>query len=330
MIIGIVTLVAANFSLLAAGRSGVVNYVDSLQSFTGENYSSVVSSAPASGFNLQNTLFLMPFFAMFVYPWFVAAPAVASELKGKGATNWNVPISALTSLILVTGSFATLYYVGSQAFINGAFLNSQGLVYNAVFNFWTLAMGVAPNAYLGMFIGLGWILWSVGILAYGIIGVSRYIFAQSFDRFLPERMSYVSKRFGSPVVAHVIDLVVTIALIGLASYFYGTLSSLYGAIMASMIYFVVVGLAAAAYAYRHERGGIKGLLIVSGVLSAAVFIFLTYEFLAYPGVWGGNGLAYGYIIVSVVLGAVIFQASRYFHNKKGIDISLAYTEIPPE
>ncbi|MHB1908648.1 MAG: APC family permease [Nitrososphaerales archaeon] len=330
MIIGIAALVAANAVLLSAGNSGVVSYVNSLQSFTGANYTSVVSSAPSTAFSLQNTVFMMPFFAMFVYPWFVAAPAVASELKGKRATNWNVPIAAVTSLILVTGSFATLYYVGGQAFINGAFLNSPGLVYNAVFNFWTLAMGVSPNSYIGMFIGFGWIVWNIGILAYGIIGISRYIFAQAFDRFLPEKMSYISPRFGSPVIAHIVDLVVTIVLVGLASFYYGTLSSLYGAIMASMIYFIIVGLAAATYAYRNEKGGIKSVLMIAGVLSAAVFVFLTYQFLAYPGVWGGNNLAYGFIAVSVIIGAVIFQASKAYHKQRGIDITLAYKEIPPD
>ena len=100
--------------------------------------------------------------------------------------------------------------------------------------------------------------------------------------------------------------------------------------MASMIYFIIVGLAATAYAMRHERGGVKTLLSAAGILSAAVFVYLTYEFLAYPGVWGGNKLAYGYIILSVVLGAVIYEVSKSIHKSRGIDISMAYKEIPPD
>ncbi|MGI0090342.1 MAG: APC family permease [Nitrososphaerales archaeon] len=328
MIIGILSLLVGNLVLLSAGNGGVIKYIDGL-GISGTTYSSVASSYAGSTFNFGNTIFLMPFFAMFVYPWFVAAPAVASEIKGKRSTNWNVPIAALVSLIIVTGSFATLYYVAGYSFTNGAFLNNS-LVNDHSFNFWTLAMGVSPNSIVAAFIGFGWVIWNIGILAYGIIGISRYIFAQAFDRFLPEKMSYVSPRFRSPVIAHLIDLVVTVAILGIAVGFYGYVNSLYGAIMASMIYFIFVGGAAATYAFRHEKGGIKTLLMVSGILSAAVFTFLTYQFLAYPGVWGGNGFAYGYILLSAILGAIIYLASKNYHKRKGIDISLAYKEIPPE
>jgi hypothetical protein len=127
-----------------------------------------------------------------------------------------------------------------------------------------------------------------------------------------------------------IDLFVTVGILGVAIGFYGYINSLYGAIMASMIYFVFVGGAAALYAIRHERGGMKTVLSVAGILSACVFAFLTYQFLAYPGVWGGNNFAYGYILISAIAGALIYTLSKSYHRKKGIDISLAYKEIPPE
>ena len=127
-----------------------------------------------------------------------------------------------------------------------------------------------------------------------------------------------------------IDLVVTVAILGVAIGFYGYINSLYGAIMASMIYFIFVGGAAVAYAIRHEKGGMKTLLAVAGILSAFVFAFLTYQFLAYPGVWGGNAFAYGYILLSAILGALIYAVSSRYHKKKGIDIGMAYKEIPPE
>ena len=328
MIVGILSLLVGNAVLLLAGQSGVENYINGL-GISGTTYQSVAASYQGSSFDFGNTIFMMPFFAMFVYPWFVAGPAVAAEIKGKRSTNWNVPISALIALLLVTGTFATMYYVAGYSFTNGAFFNSS-LVNDYSFNFWTLAMGVSSSSVLAAFIGLGWILWNVGILAYGIIGISRYIFAQSFDRFLPEKMSYVSPRFRSPVVAHVIDLVVTVAILGVAVGAYGYINSLYGAIMASMIYFIFVGGAAVLYAIRNEKGGIKTLLAAAGLMSACIFGFLTYQFLAYPGVWGGNTFAYGYILASVILGALIYVVSRKYHMKKGIDISLAYKEIPPE
>ena len=148
---------------------------------------------------------------------------------------------------------AVMYYVGGFGFTNAA-LSNPTLVYNASFNFWTLAMGVTQLTALKVLIGLGWILWEVAILAFGIITISRYLLAQSFDRFLPSKLGYVSERSGSPVFAHLFDLVVTVVLIGLAAFVYGTLSSLYGAVLASMFYFLFVGVAAAVFGLRKEKG----------------------------------------------------------------------------
>ena len=96
-------------------------------------------------------------------------------------------------------------------------------------------MGVASSSVISWIIGIGWILWDIAILAYGIIVISRYLFAQSFDRFLPERMAYVSSKYRYPVVAHLTDLVITVVLIGLASYFYGGFSALLAGVVAAMI-----------------------------------------------------------------------------------------------
>jgi hypothetical protein len=127
-----------------------------------------------------------------------------------------------------------------------------------------------------------------------------------------------------------LDLVVTVVLIGLAAFLYGTLSSLYGAVMASMIYFAFVGFAAAIYGLRREKGNARAVLTVAGTLQALVFIYLTYQFLAYPTVWGGNTLAYGYIAASFILGVIIYAYRKSVSRKGGFDFTLTFREIPPE
>jgi hypothetical protein len=118
-------------------------------------------------------------------------------------------------------------------------------------------------------------------------------------------------------------------LIGLASFFYGTLFSLYGAVVASMIYFVFIGLAATLYALKNEKGGSKAILGAAGALMAIVFAYITYQFLAFPDIWGGNPLAYGWVVLSFVAGLVIYQISKRYYGNRGIDITLAYKELPP-
>jgi len=333
MIIGGLGLLVAIGELISAGQSGVANYINSLGSFIPAlkttTYASVAKSYSGPSFDLGATIFLLPFFSAFIYPWINAGPAVASEIKGRSSIRWNVPISAVISFILATAGFGAMYYAAGQGFINAAFQN-PALVFEGGFNFWTLAMGVSNNNAVATFIGIGWIAWNLAILAYGIIVISRYLFAQSFDRFLPGKIAYVSTKFGSPIFAHLFDLVVTVVLIGLAAFLYGTLQALFGAIIASMIYFIFVGLAAAVHGARKERGGSSLVLAVSGIIMAAVFVYVSYLFVAYPDVWGLTPLSYTYVVASFVISLAIYLVSKSYHKKRGIDLSLVYKEIPPE
>ena len=329
VIIAILATFVGIFTLLAAGTTGVQNYMSFLNSIgANTTYTQVASSYTGPTFDLGATIFMLPFFAIFVYPWLNAGPAVASEIKGKSALRYNVVISSVVSLVVVTSAFASMYYAGGFNFINGA-LENANLVYNWSFNFWTLAMGVSTIPAVSWFIGLGWILWNVAILAYGIIVLSRYLFAQSFDRFLPEKIAYVSPKYNSPVVALVIELVGTVVLIGLASFFYGTLVALYGAVIAAMIYFFFIGIAAVRYALKNEKGQSKAILATAGLLMAVVFAYIVYQFIAFYTIWGGNVIADGWVVGSFLAGIVIYLVSKSYYSKRGIDITLAYKELPP-
>jgi amino acid transporter len=222
-----------------------------------------------------------------------------------------------------------MYYVAGFGFTNAALSNPK-LVFEYAFNFWTLAMGVSPNTTIATILGIGWILWNVAILAFGIIHFSRMALAQAFDRFLPAPLAYVSPKYGSPVYAHLIDLVVTAALVGLTAFYYGPLSALGTAIVAAIIYFVVIAIGAAVYGLKHEKGGARAVLVIAGILDAIAFAYVTSQFFVFPNVYGGNILSYGYVVGTFILGAVIYLASKAYHAKRGIDLGLVYKEIPPE
>jgi len=329
-IFGFFALLLSIAVLLNAGSSGLQNFMNTnYMAINGTNTYNVISSQGTTGFNFGNTIYLLPLMAAFIYPWLNAAPAVASEIKGKSAVRWNVPISAILVFVFVTGALATMYYVGGQAFINGAYSNPT-LVFDYSFNFWTLAMGVSGNNLVAGLIGLGWILANLSVLAYGVIVISRYLLAQSFDRFLPSMISDVNPRFGSPVKAFLISLVVTVILVGLAAYYYSGLGGLFGATIASMIYFAFVGLAAAVWAIRKEKGAAKLILIVAGIGNICVFGFLTYQYVTNAAQWSLNNLTVYFVVGTFILGAVIYALSYYYHKGKGVNISLAYKEIPPE
>jgi hypothetical protein len=87
---------------------------------------------------------------------------------------------------------------------------------------------------------------------------------------------------------------------------------------------------AAVFGLRSEKGRPRSVLVLAGTLMAAVFLFLAYEFLSAPQIWGGNPLAYGYIATTFVAGLVLYFASKRYHLHQGMDIGLLFREIPPE
>jgi len=340
-IFGAITLVIGMAVLLGAGSSGLQNYTNCTGGYPGPNclglngtssYSTVAATYQPSGMaydlNWGNIIYIMPVMFAFIYPWLNAAPAVASEIKGKTALKWNVPISAVLSFVFLTSVFGVLYAVGGLPFINGVF---HDLPYQAIgVNFFSLAMGVANNAWIAWIIGLGWIALQFAVIAYAVIVFSRYMLAQSMDRFLPSRLAYVSPRFGSPMVAMGVDWIVTVILIGITAYYFGSISGIFGAIIASMVYFMFVGLAAVVHAARKETGSSKVFLMLAGVLNIIVFGFVAYQFLAAPTFTGINTVTAIYSIGTLVAGALIYLGSRWYHNKRGMNIDLNYKELPPE
>ncbi len=81
---------------------------------------------------------------------------------------------------------------------------------------------------------------------------------------------------------------------------------------------------------RKEKSGSRILLAAAGLLQTMVFIYLTSEFIAYPKIWGGNAIAYGYSVAMFVLGALIYKVSKTRHAREGLNIDLAFKQIPPE
>jgi hypothetical protein len=106
-----------------------------------------------------------------------------------------------------------------------------------------------------------------------------------------------------------------------------------------MIYFVFIGVTAVIHGSRNETGRTRGALVICGALMAVVFAYITYQFLAAPNVWGtqatingipGYYLAYAYVVGSFVAGLLIYAGSKWYNARRGVDISLAFKEIPPE
>jgi amino acid transporter len=289
------------------------------------NASSATYSGPSFSWNA--TLFMLPFLALYTFPWMQAGPAIAAEIKGKDALKYNVFISLILTFIIVISGYGIMYYIGGYNFTTAEFMNN-GFSYT----FWTVAISLSGNIILEWLIGLGLIVWEFFILSYGVVVFSRYIFAMAFDRVLPEIFASVSKN-GSPVYTHLLDLGLVTMFLGVIV-FLGSQNalSLYGATVLGALYFLVVSVSTIIYSIYNKRFD----TLIAGVLSSGYFAYLTYVSATNPdfGFMTSNGtpnLITLTFVLGTLVGSVIVYVLAYFYNKaRGIDLNLIYKEIPPE
>mgnify|MGYP001772552651 CR=1 FL=1 len=278
-------------------------------------------------FSWSSTLFMLPFLALFTFPWMQAGAAVSAEIKGKRALKYNMYYGIIITLILVMAGYGVMYYAGGYAFTTAQYMNN-GYIYT----FWTAAIWLANNQLLEWVIGLGLIAWEVFVLSYGVVVFARYIFALAFDRVLPSIFTYVTKK-GSPLFTHLLDLGVTGLLLGVIV-FLGSqnASSLYGTIILGSLYFLVVGVAGLLHSIKFN---VKSLLLPALVV-IGYFGYLTYVSATNPdfGFVESNGLpnpiTLAFVIGTIIFSVTVYIASLLYNRRKGIDLSMIYKEIPPE
>jgi len=75
---------------------------------------------------------------------------------------------------------------------------------------------------------------------------------------------------------------------------------------------------------------VRAGLVVAGILSTIVFAFVSYEFAIYPSIYGGNTLSYVFLLASFVGGLIIYIVHKHYLKERGIDLSLAFKQLPPE
>jgi amino acid transporter len=164
----------------------------------------------------------------------------------------------------------------------------------------------------------------------------------SFDRVLPSKISQVSFRHNSPVVA--ILIVSALLFIGLlGSTYYGVIFALLNATMMGTIGLATTALAGAVFPLtrkrlyeqspisRYKPLGIP-LVTILGVVSFFFFIYLALSVGLNP-ILGGTNDPWPLtllLIFFIGFGLSYFVVRSYRKATQGKDISLTFKELPPD
>jgi APA family basic amino acid/polyamine antiporter len=256
-----------------------------------------------------------------------------------GALVWDVLFIALGAALLfkVTG-YDFMVAVNTSG--NTAYAIPTGPWYHF------LASLVYNSGPLTFLIVGSFLFWSLPAMVGNTFMPIRTLFAWSFDRLLPERLSDVNERTHSPVVAIITEMVIiTLMLIwSITSTDFITWLTL--GVLAGVVCVVIVAVAALAFPsrrpdlYKASPANVRVLgipvLYIVAPLSILVMAFLTWCTLAFPdlalaGDFNGNWWQVpAFMGMIVVVGLVVFYGAKFIRRGQGIDIDLVYKELPPE
>ena len=184
--------------------------------------------------------------------------------------------------------------------------------------------------------------WYLVIPPVGVLLVTRVLLAASMDRAAPSIFARVSERFHTPYAVTWILVVLSSISLVIYSLYASVLANLSATLGLLLAPFLLVSIGAIVFPYsrrtraifesstiRYRLVGIP-LITIAGILSTLFLLGLTYMY-ATNNVYGTNSpFSLAAVVFVFVSGLVIFAVTYLYRKREGVDLMLAFAQIPPE
>ena len=351
MIIGAIGMVAALVLLGTTNPSTfAARFNNFMLLFTSDKnyYQTVINQAQSAGWNptppfsWYSTILMFPT-VMSAVGYTYSSVYIGGEVK---QVQKNQVLGMIIPLVFYVAFNAIVYWLTLGA-VGAAFESSinylwwQGTPISLplwpYFNLW--ATLCTSNVFLAFLVGIGFLALSIMYVPLNFMLVARMIFAWSFDRVFPEKMAEVNEKTRSPIWAVVFVMIVSEIFLIIMTYtsWLSGLAAAIGLFIANFVGF----LSAVLLPFRGRRiyetspiakYKIAGLPLIS-VLGVGGMIFaltLIVPMLLNPLYLANSTVSLSIIVGSIIVGFIAYYASKAIRKTKGIDLSLAFKEIPPE
>jgi amino acid transporter len=342
-------------AVLLLGSRG--RFQENLQRLTGLEYQGVIDTAKQNGY-VTGSFSLGKSIEFLVIPLLPLLGAVQSiGIGGEVKRIRRSQLLGMLGAVAATGLLIALFdglaakafgyeFQGAVGFnsIAGIADGSTEASVGAAPWFTVLAGILTSNVLLAVVIMatfVAWIwFWVPAELAY----TTRTMIAWSFDRVAPDRLGHVSERFHTPVVAIGLSTAGAIVFMWLIAYrniaFLSLIEALvvvWGAAMLAAILFPRSrrALFDASPAAGSRLGGVP-LMVVTGALSLAFFALVLYLLWNDPIAAGPMftldhlSREFWLVLGVVVFGVAWFIGNRLYRRRQGIDVDLAFRQLPIE
>jgi APA family basic amino acid/polyamine antiporter len=283
--------------------------------------------------------------------WATYSVEQGGEIKG-GKVFKNQFVILVGSLIVVGFIMALIawseqravgtgfFHAASASFYGGVSQSGQGIGNVLPFPA-TLAIVISPHPIIVILVCVGIMMCALQMACNIFIGATRIMVGMSLDRVLPTWISKVNGRTRTPVNAHVVYFFIGVIMI-LGWNYVGFWSKMtFGIIFAPGYVFTFSALAAALLPYRAKalyeaspgaRYKVAGIPVVTivGLIGFVFGLSVEIAFLVNPKYGLTGTLAYVFLAAVFVACVVGYWIGRGYQKGKGIDLSYAFLEVPPE
>lgn len=350
--------------------SMINGYAHSVNSTITNYYTSTINSAISKGFKLNQpfswfaTIGIIPMIWGALL-WAMWATPLGGEIKK--ASNLKSQFIQITSAgLLSAGAMAlmawlTIRTVGYDFLASSAFNSLHGLItinigplgaisYMHQYPLLLLAYFCIP---LFIFLNIFGVLLVWQVCINSTLSPSRIMFSMAFDRLLPSKLVAVNPKYKSPVnLILVIFIISTIWLLLIGTTYstgFPVANMIYGIILAATIPMLFTSIAAIVFPYRQSvraiyqaspaakyKIGKIPLISIAGILSTILCSTIILYFLIVPGLWGIGSSGIRPILgltafFAIIIGCFVYYfAASFYRKRQGIEVSLAFKEIPPE
>lgn len=318
----------------------------------GGNYNAIVRAGTSVGYHTGHgtsigSVFLGSPFVFIAFGYGIATAYTAGEMRSSHKTALSGKVaSLLVATVLSALAFLLADHVFGRGFLGSATAlsgaGSKAYPFAVPSNFFLFVSMLTSSNVLQIIMTVGFALAYIATLLPTVVIVVRNLFAWSFDRILPERVSDVDERTGAPLIANAIVFVGAAAYLAFMSFGPTTALQTVGAFtLGTLITFTIVAAAAIVFPYRRPdlfknsaiatwKVGPLPAITVAGLVALPAYVFWTIRF-ATSNALGANTTT-GWVFILAILGisAVAYPIALVINRRRGIDISLSGRELPPE
>ena len=340
---------------LALGALGHDGFVSTFNAMSPVSYTDVIGKAHSLGFtphfSWTDTVLTLPGLSFFlVTNW---PCVVGGELKNaKKSMTVGVVGAGLFAWLIFFVTAGLYYFVLGPDFAGSVGYLVQNSPSDAPFGGTNLLTSILQYMYgtttatgvaVTVLIAASLIAACFIVIAQSILLSTRHIFAWGFDNVIPSKFASVNERFGTPVFTTLVLWVVSEIVLWIMIFQSSAISVLTNAGLAEAVGYGPALVAAMVFSRRRKdlfnsapsttKFKVAGvhLITILGAIGSIGFAAIVVFVYAFPQIgFPITAINIGFIISVFLFGGIVYYAAKYYRKGQGVDIDMAFKQIPPE